>query len=79
MAHAGPDPSGEEADKQEHASSTKKLLPATSAHSHTGNQSSGAVRASPVTGFETDCFQETVIVRRCTDGGCLLRSCRRTP
>ena len=62
MGHAGNGPSGEEADKQEHAPSSEKQL--TSVHSHTDHQSSGAVRASPVTGFETDCFQETVISQK---------------
>ena len=44
MAYAGHGPSVEAADKQEHVSLAEKQLPATSVHSHTGNQSAGAVR-----------------------------------
>ena len=54
VACAGHGFSTESADQQKSASPTEKQL--TPVHSCFGHLSSGAVRSSPVTAFETECF-----------------------
>ncbi len=54
LPDAGHGPSAEEADKQQHAPEPEKQL--TPVHSYFEHISSGAVRPSPATGFQAECF-----------------------